>query len=80
MTDAAVASLLIDALQDGADREAGRKTALVSVAIDMLARAEGGEVSCAVTRRTRTLVFMSAEYRSGGALAASATSVHKIPD
>ncbi len=79
MTDSAIAVRIVNALEAAADREAGAKTALVSVSIDMLARADAGAVEVNPTRKTRTLLFMRAEFKTdGGALIASASSVHKL--
>lgn len=78
MTDSDIASGLINALEAAADHEAGAKTALVSVTIDMLARAAAGAIETKLTRKTRTLVFMSAEFVTGGVRVAAASSVHKI--
>jgi len=78
MTESAIAARLVNALEAAADREAG-KTALVSVTIEMLAHADAGSVETNVVRKTRTLVFMSAEFKSdAGARIANATSVHKL--
>ena len=79
MTDSAIAARLINALEAAADREAGAKTALVSVEINMLARADAGNIAVRLTRKTRTLVFLEAEFTtdSGGRIA-SASSVHKL--
>ena len=52
MTDSAIAARLINALEAAANREAGQKTALVSVTIDMLKHADAGSVSVSVTRKT----------------------------
>jgi len=79
VTDSAIAARLLNALESAADREAATKTALVSVTIDMLARADAGAIETKVVRKTRTLVFMSAEFVSdAGARIANATSVHKV--
>lgn len=79
MTDSAIAARIVNALEAGADREAGAQTALVSVTLDMLARADTGSIEAKLVRKTRTLVFMSAEYRSdAGARIATASSVHKL--
>ncbi len=79
MTDSAIAARLINALESAADREAAVKTALVSVTIDMLARADAGSIDAKLVRKTRTLVFMSAEFVSDdGKRIANATSVHKV--
>ncbi|MBS0385912.1 MAG: hypothetical protein JSS00_11245 [Proteobacteria bacterium] len=80
MTDSAIAVRLVNALEAAADREAGAKTALVSVTIDMIAPADAGQIVASLTRKTRTLVFMSAEFVSdAGAKIAMASSVHKVP-
>ena len=79
MTDSAIAARLINALESAADREAGGKTALVSVSIEMLTRAEAGSVETRVQRKTRTLVFMGAEFTTdAGERIANASSVHKV--
>ncbi len=79
MTDSAIAVRIINALESAADREAGAKTALVSVTIDMLARADAGSVEVSLTRKTRTLLFLHADFKTdSGALIASASSVHKL--
>ncbi len=79
MTDSAIAARLVNALEAAADREAGAKTALVSVTIDTLARAAAGQIATRLVRKTRTLVFMSAEFvTDAGARIATASSVHKV--
>jgi hypothetical protein len=79
MTDSAIAARLINALEQSADREAAAKTALVSATIDMLARADAGTIETRLVRKTRTLVFMSAEFVSdAGERIAMASSVHKL--
>lgn len=79
MTDAEIAAQLVSALNAAADREAGAPTALVSVSIDALAPATNGSAEAQLVRKTRTLVFMSAEFRgSAGERIAAASSVHKV--
>ncbi|MBI3437660.1 MAG: hypothetical protein HY054_03225 [Proteobacteria bacterium] len=79
MTDSAIAVRIINTLESAADREAGAETALVSVSIEMLARADAGSVEVSTTRKTRTLLFIRADFRNdAGALIASANSVHKL--
>jgi len=79
MTDSAIAVRLINALESAADREAGQKTALVSVTIEMLAKADAGAIETRLTRKTRTLVFVSADFISdSGARVAVASSVHRL--
>jgi|CXWL01.1.fsa_nt_gi uncharacterized linocin/CFP29 family protein len=79
MTDSAIAARMINALESAADREAGAKTALVSVEITMLARADAGQIVAHLTRKTRTLVFLNAEFTTdAGERIANAMSVHKV--
>jgi hypothetical protein len=80
MTDSAIAARLINALEAAANREAGVSTQLVSVNIEMLTRADAGTIETSLVRKTRTLVFLAAEFRTdAGQQIASAASVHKIP-
>jgi hypothetical protein len=79
VTESAIAARLVNALEAAADREAGGQTALVSVTIEMLAPADAGAIEVSITRKTRTLVFMNAEFRTdAGDRIATASSVHKI--
>lgn len=79
MTDSAIAARIVNALEAAADREAGAQTALVSVTLDMLARADAGAIVATLVRKTRTLVFMSAEFRTdSGERIVTASSVHKV--
>ena len=79
MTDAEIAAQLLDALQAAADREADQETALVSFTLEMLQRPKPGRIATNVTRKTRTLAFMSAEFvDEAGVRIATASSVHKV--
>lgn len=79
MTDSAIAARLVNALTAAADREAGAATQLVSVNIDMLAPADAGAVYVRVERKTRTLIFLRADFLTdSGAGIANAASVHKV--
>ena len=79
MTDSAIAVRIVNALEAAADREAGAKTALVSVSIEMLARADAGSVEVSLTRKTRTLIFLRADFKTeSGERIAAASSVHKV--
>lgn len=79
MTDSAIAARIVNALEAAADREAGARTALVSVTIDMVSRANAGAIETHLVRKTRTLVFMNAEFRTdAGERIATAASVHKV--
>lgn len=79
MTDSAIAVRIVNALEAAADREAGAKAALVSVTIEMLARADAGTIEVSLTRKTRTLIFLRADFKTdAGALIATASSVHKV--
>jgi hypothetical protein len=79
MTDAAIAVRIVNALEAAADREGGAKTALVSLTIEMLARADAGAIEISLTRKTRTLIFLRADFKTeSGTLIASASSLHKL--
>jgi hypothetical protein len=79
MTHSAIAVRIINALEAAADREGGAKTALVSVTIDMLAPADVGAIEVSLTRKTRTLAFLTADFvGEGGARIATASSVHRL--
>jgi hypothetical protein len=79
MTNAEIAAQLTEALEAAATEAAGAPTALVSVEVTVLVHAQSGVANTSVTRRTKSLVFMNAEFVSGdGARAATATSVHKV--
>ena len=80
MTDSAIAVRIVNALEAAADREAGAKTALVSVTIEMLAPADAGAIEVSLTRKSRTLIFLRADFKTEtGTLIATASSVHKVP-
>jgi GTP cyclohydrolase FolE2 len=78
MTNAEIAAQLTEALEAAATEAAGAPTALVSVEVTVLAHTQRGTAKASVTRRTKSLVFMNAEFLSDGARAATATSVHKL--
>lgn len=80
MNEAAVSARIIDALAQVASNEARGPAPLVSVAIEYVS-ANGGApiIDVKTERRTKTLIFLSAEAStSSGERVASATSVHKI--
>jgi acyl-coenzyme A thioesterase PaaI-like protein len=77
VSGADIAAQLVAALEAAAEREAG-KTALVSVTIDVLKQGAGGGIETHVVRKTRTLVFLSAELTNGGQRLVTASSVHKV--
>jgi hypothetical protein len=79
LSGADIAAQLVAALEAAAERETG-KTALVSVAIDVLTEGAGGSIETKAVRKTRTLVFMQAELVSSGKRLATASSVHKVLD
>lgn len=77
--DSAVAALMIEALEAAATESAAAPTALVSVSLEMLGEADMGNIKTAISRKTRTLLFATAELvTDAGVRVASATSVHKI--
>lgn len=79
MSDAAIAAHIVEALSERARTETEDKASLVTVGIEMLAAATDGRTEVSVARRTRTLLFLSAEFRdNAGARIATASSVHKI--
>ena len=77
--ESAIASLLTEALDAAANDAAGVRTQLVSISIEMVGDANMGLINTAISRKTRTLVFASAELvDEAGKRVAAATSVHKI--
>lgn len=78
LTSAETAARLTEALDQAATREAGAQTELVSVEVALLAHG-GGSVETALTRKTKSLLFMSAKLVGADAQTlATATSVHRI--
>lgn len=62
-----------------AEEAAPGNAILVSVHLDFLSQTDIGTIRVAVTRRTKTLLFLRAEYADEtGARLAAASSVHKI--
>ncbi len=79
MTNSEIAARLTEALEAAVSREAGANTTLVSVEITMAAPPAAGAIRTALARKTRTLLFMSAELTGEtGAIVATAASVHKL--
>lgn len=79
MSEQDVTSKLVVALGAHADQAMGDATSLVSVTIDIVGPTGDGDVRTTLTRKTRTLVFISGEFVSAdGARVATAASVHKI--
>ena len=79
MSDADIAAQLVNALTRAADEAAAAATELVSVNVEFLSRAPIASVKTEVSRKTRSLAFMSADaFAADGKRVASATSVHKI--
>lgn len=80
MSESDIAARMVDALVTTATREAGGAIALVSVTIDVVGSGEAGSIEATLVRKTRTLLFMSAELRTeAGERVATASSVHKVP-
>ena len=79
MSEAAIAAQLIEALTRAAAEAAGASAPPISVSIEFIGPGEAANLKTRVERKTRTLVFMSAEAFDADALRiGSATSVHKI--
>lgn len=75
MSDTEFSARLLDAMATAA---AG--AALVSVTIDVLQRSAIARVDATTVRKTRTLVFMSAEAKgAAGERLACANAVYKVP-
>lgn len=73
------AQLMIAALKACADEAASAPAPLVSVNMEFLSEVGAASVSAAIVRKTRTLVFVSAEAKgSDGAPVATAASVHRV--
>jgi len=78
MSRAALTARLVEALEAAAVR-AAPSAALVSATFDLLTRDEAAAIEARVVRKTRTLLFMSADATGNdGAPVATASSVHKI--
>lgn len=80
MTDGEIAKRLVDALTAEADRESGARTGLVSVVVERLSPQAPDRLQIKLERKTKTLIFLRAEYFSGDVRAAIAASVHKVLD
>lgn len=79
MSDTALAARLIEALNAVAGGEAGASTALVSITMNVLSAEPAANVAAALTRKTRTLLFLSADaFDAKGERVAEASSVHKV--
>ncbi|HYD86518.1 MAG TPA: acyl-CoA thioesterase domain-containing protein [Vitreimonas sp.] len=70
---------LIAALKACANASAGAEAPLVSVSVEFVGEAADARVTAKLARKTRTLVFVTADATSpDGAPIATASSVHKI--
>lgn len=79
MSAAEVTAALIKALEGAAAREAGGPCTLASVNVEMLAAPATGQARVKIERKTRTMMFLSAEYLTeAGERIATAASVHKV--
>lgn len=76
--DAATAGRLIDAMTAAAREASGGAVALVSASCDFAGGVGDADVTARVDRKTRSIAFVSAEARRGGAVAASATGVYRL--
>jgi len=77
MSDAELSARLLDAMASAAAQDA--RTALVSLTLEVLDQGELARVDATVVRRTRTLVFMSADAQtSDGKKLAAASAVYKV--
>lgn len=77
MSDAELSARLLEAMAGAAAQDA--QTALVSVTIEVLDQGELAHVEAKIVRKTRTLVFMSADAAaSDGTKIAAASAVYKV--
>jgi hypothetical protein len=78
MSHAALAARIVEALEAAAAREA-TGAALVSVALEVLRSAEPAAVETQLARKTRTLMFLTAEAMSAqGEHIATSSAVFKL--
>jgi len=81
MNAAAIAAALTEALEAAAAKEAGAPCVLVSLNFNLIGAPAPGQARASVARKTRTLVFMHADFIGpDGAAIASAASVHRLTD
>jgi hypothetical protein len=79
VSESEIAAKLVIALSRHADQAMADATSLVSISIEFLGEGQPGQVKTVLTRKTRTLVFLSAEFVSeAGVRIAHAASVHKV--
>lgn len=79
MKTADITAAFTEALEAAAAHEAGAPCTLVSLNMELLDAPAKGSVSVSVSRKTRTLVFLSAAFENAnGARIASAASVHRV--
>lgn len=79
MSDATIASRLIEAAISCAAEAANARAPLVSVSMEFLSAGDAASVAATITRKTRTLVFVHAEATGAdGARLVTADSVHKV--
>ena len=77
MSDVEISARLLDAMAGAAAQDA--RTALVSMTMEVLNQGELARVEAKVVRKTRTLVFMSADAEaSDGKKLAAASAVYKV--
>ena len=77
MSDAELSARLLDAMAVAAAKDA--QTALVSLTMEVLDQGDLAHVEAKVVRKTRTLVFMSADAQtSDGKKLAAASAVYKV--
>lgn len=77
MSDAELSARLLDAMAVAAAKDA--QTALVSLTMEVLNQGDLAHVEAKVVRKTRTLVFMSADAQtSDGKKLAAASAVYKV--
>jgi len=77
MSDAELSARLVEAMSAAASQEA--PATLVSVTIEVLGQGAAERVEARLVRKTRTLIFMSAEaFAAEGDRLASASAIYKV--
>jgi len=73
-----ISAQLIAALKACANDSAGAEAPMVSVTMEFLREATRADIAATIARKTRTLIFVTAEATADGERVATASSVHKV--
>jgi hypothetical protein len=79
VSESAIAAALVEAIAAAAREQAGADTVLASFSLEILAPGAPARAAARIERKTRTLVFASADaFDAEGARIAAASAVHRI--